>query len=173
MRFLTLRQFGVRLPGWYVVPRRLAITPSRPCVDGGGQQLGAIADAMGGHHPVVAGLDEIGQQPPSILVRQLDRVLSLDREHIEDVERDLPFVALDELEPRPAVVVEHHQLAVEDRPPGVDTVGEIPELGPLRRHVEQVARLQADAAVVDERERAVTVPLDLVGPARRRRAAAC
>ena len=29
-RFFTLRQFGVRLPGTYMLPSRLAITPSNP-----------------------------------------------------------------------------------------------------------------------------------------------
>ena len=56
---------------------------------GGGEQCFSLADTVGRHHPVVAGVDEVEQQPPAVLVRQTDRVVAVDREHVEDVERRL------------------------------------------------------------------------------------
>ena len=117
-RFLTLRHSLVREPGRYVVPRRFAITPSSSRCDGRREQLLPTADAMRRHRPVLARLDELAEQPPALLVRQADHVVALDRQHVEDEERGLPLVALDQLEARPAVVVEHDELAVEDRPLG-------------------------------------------------------
>ena len=46
---------------------------------------------------------------------ELDRVVAVDLEHVEHHQRRLPRVALHQLEARPALLVEHDQLAVEDR----------------------------------------------------------
>ena len=62
----------------------------------------------------------LAEQPAAVLVRQRDRVVVVDRQHVEDVERGLALVdgvALDQLEPGPALVVEHDELAVEHDPP--------------------------------------------------------
>ena len=71
---------------------------------------------------------------------------------------------LQQLEARPALIVEHDELAVEDRRSGLHTLGQVGQFGILGGHVVEVGRLQPHAAVTDECERAVSVPLDLVCP---------
>ena len=73
----------------------------------------------------------------------------------------LPGVALDEVEPRSPVSVEHDQFGVEDRGRRVHAVGQLGELGIGRRDVVQPRRLEPHPAALDERERPVAVPLDL------------
>ena len=112
-----MRQSFERVPGRYVVPSRFAITPSSSCVAGRFEQRLAVADAVRRHQPVVARFDELVEQPAALLVRQLDRVGAVDGEHVEQLEDGLPgrthAAVLDELEPRPALVVEHDEFAVE------------------------------------------------------------
>ena len=119
---------------------------------------------MGRHQPVRSGADEVGQPGAALLVALADHVSAVDRQDVEQVERGLRLVALDQLEPRPALGVEHDQLAVEDRPLGLHAVGQRRQLGVLVRDVVGVRALQPHPPVVDERQRAVAVPLDLVGP---------
>ena len=88
------------------------------------EQRLAVADAVRRDHPVVARFDELFEQAASILVRQVDRVGAADGQHVEQLQHGLPLrsdpAVLHELEARVAVVVEHDQLAVEDRVGSVD-----------------------------------------------------
>ena len=138
--------------------------PFQAALGGGGHQRRAVTDAVRRHEPVGARFDEAGEQLAALLVRQADRVGAVDREHVEHVEHGLGVVALQRLEARPAGVVEAHDLAVEHGPPGVHRILQTVELGVLGGDVEQPAALQAQRAAVDEGQRAVAVPLDLVGP---------
>ena len=164
-RFLILRHSLVRVPGRYVVPEALRHHALELPLDGRRQQLVPTADAMCRHRPVLARLDELAEQPPPLLVRQADHVVALDRQHVEDEQRGLPLVALDQLEARPACVVEHDELGVEDRPLGGHRIGQPAQLRVLGRDVVEVGALQPHRALLDEGQRAVPVPLDLERPA--------
>ena len=131
---------------------------------GGGDQRGAVADVVGGHDPVPAGCDHLGEQSPPLLVRQRDRVAAVDLEDVEHEVDGLALVALDQLEPWPAEVVEHRQLAVEDRARRIDARRQSADLRPAAADVSERGRLQTGPVAVDEGERAVAVVLDLERP---------
>ena len=80
--------------------------------------------------------------------------------------------ALELLEARPAAV-EGDDLAVEDRVARAERRPERAQLRVAGRDVVAVAALEPQPPAVDVADRAHAVPLDLVGPARRRRAGAC
>ena len=90
---------------------------------------------------------------------------TVDRQHVERVERNLRGVLLHQLEAWPTIGIEHHQLAIDDRRSGIDGSGELGQLGILHRDVDQVAALPLGSTTFGERQRAVAVVLDLEGPA--------
>ena len=131
---------------------------------GGVEQGLPVTDLMRRDEPVVALLDELIEQSPPVLVGDLDRVVAVDLEHVEHHQRGLAGVALQQLEPGTALIVEHHQFGIEDRRAGVDARCQFAQFGIGGGDVVQVRGLQANATTVDEGERSIAVPLDLVRP---------
>ena len=75
---------------------------------------------------------------------------------------------LQPLEARHAFLVERDDLAIDDRLIAAGhRLGELRRLGILLRAIEQIARLEAHLAAIDERDRANAVPLRLVDEVRR------
>ena len=127
-----------------------------------------VAEPERRHRPVVSGLDELLEQPAPVQVGEIDGVVAVDLEDVEELDHRLAVradaAALGELEARSPVVVEHDQLAVEDRRPGVHRAGQIRELRPAIGDVVAGGALESHTTVGDVSDRAVAVPLDLEGP---------
>ena len=108
--------------------------------------------------------------------RLLEERLAVDVEQVEDLVRDrdtdVPSLlesgsGLEQREGWPTRVVERHDLAVDDRLPGVDPVGRSSrEVGEVARGIVAVARPEPSLAGPNDGLDAVTVPLDLEEPGR-------
>ena len=129
----------------------------------------------------VARRQDRGQQLLALLQLRLHQVVAVKVEQIEDVIHDGNIVAraldavaaradsgalLHQAERGPALLVERDNLAVENRGARFDVVADGTQLGIGRGQIVLVARDQAQRAAVEEGDRAIAVPLDLVEPLR-------
>src|SRR4051812_17897912 len=118
-------------------------------------------------------LDQLLEPVAALALGQLQQQLVADRQHVEGDEARRRLLGqhvnarlggvdalAERVEVLAALVVEPHDLAVEDVAP----LGEL-QLGEVAGQRLAVARLQVDAVAVDERDRAEAVPLRLVDPA--------
>ena len=146
---------------------------------GGGEHLRAVADDVVGHPPAPAVAElELGQARAALGVGQLHERVPVEPQQVEDDVGDRRLLGqpadralradvhapLQGAEARPALGVEGDDLAVEHGAVVAERAVEAPDLGIARRDVEQVARVQAQAARLGVADRAHAVPLDLEGP---------
>ena len=152
-----------------VEPSRLAITPS--------SSWASVASSSAWPSPMrCAGISQLGpsstssrEQPAALLVRQGDRVVAIDGQHVEH-EAARPPGRSDSLRWISSKRGRPSSSSTTSSPSRIarcaaELGGERLQLGVARRDVVQVRALQPDLAVVDERDRPVAVPLDLVRPA--------
>ena len=77
---LDLAPVSRALPGGTWLPSRLAITPSSPWATVASTRAAPSPTRWRRHDPVRARLDDVGEQPPPVLVGQVDRVVAVDDE---------------------------------------------------------------------------------------------
>jgi hypothetical protein len=138
-----------------------------------------VAGDVVGHAPALAVAHaELGQARAALGVRQLHERTAVEPQQVEDdvgdrrLARQPPHrrlggdvhAPLQGAEARAALGVERDDLAVEYRAVVAERAVQPPELGIARRDVEQVARMQAQAAGLGVADRPHAVPLDLEGP---------
>src|SRR5215218_1646569 len=134
--------------------------------------------AMPGRAPARAVQAETLEELTALRVRKVANAMSVEVEQVEDhvvdrlsldarldhARRGQPHAALNQLEPRAALLVQRDDLAVEDRRTAIEGLGDRLELRVTRAHVLEPPAQHAPLAVVGVAERADPVPLDLVGP---------
>src|SRR3954452_8714255 len=139
------------------------------------QERRALAALVARRAPIRALELALLEQLAALLVGQGHRRMSVEVEQVEDDVRDRRVLhaapdgrvrgevhaRLEPLEARPALVVEGHQLAVEDHPAGAELVGKPAQLGVAGGEVREVAPLQVQMAVVGVEQRPDAVPLHL------------
>ena len=172
VRTRLILDMPTRSPGLYGASWRLAITPSAPCEP----RLGLVGD-LGARREVERRGDHRLQAVAALGLRQLQQRLVAVRQQVEGDEArrrllgehlDARLGGVDALaegvEVLPAVGVEEDDLPVEHV--AALREGQFREIAAQRL---PAARLQVYVRAVDEGERAESVPLGLVDPARARR----
>ena len=119
------------------------------------------------------GAEDVGEKPAALLERLVEERPAVEVEEVEDLVDERGRLGghsppldpgLEQGEVGLAVLVERDDLAVDDRLAGVEPARRIEERPEVARRVLLAAGPQADAAAVDDRLDAETVPLDLEQP---------